>query len=90
LELLTGNKNYENWKENKKTAKHPWRASPKARRRSLVHPQKMMRKGDNVVCRSPHSINYENDRICELQGRFTNTNYYNTPKQHKLNDVTDT
>jgi hypothetical protein len=57
---------------------------PKGKHRSLVGPQETVRKEVHAVWRSLHSRSYETDGICEQQGRFTNSKYYNAPTQHKL------
>ena len=58
MELLTGaKKNCKNKEDNEETADHPWTASLKGRRRSLVCSQETERKGPDAVRRGLTSRN---------------------------------
>jgi hypothetical protein len=61
-------------------ANHPWTASAKGRRRSLVRSKKKKkREGPDAVRRRLHSRNYETDGIYRKNGRSTNTGCQNAP-----------
>ena len=52
--------------ENKETTTHPWTASTKGRRRSLVCSKKIGRKGPDAVRRSIHSRNYKEGPLIHI------------------------
>jgi len=83
------NNNCKTRPENEATTNHSWTASPKDRCRSLVCPQKTVRKGPEAGRSSPCGGNYRTGGICRQEGRPTNTGCQNTPTQYRLSSVTD-